>query len=202
MSKPSSREISILNQEIEQPEPEMKEEEKPTKRESTKPSELFDNFMKKLEPTGLDLYMLMEFFVFFLSFWFWVGEEDKVRNVDSMYLYMLNSFLVLDFFFRMLSLKIDSVKREYWNHTLHCVLPLIMWLLAAYYKFDNVFGSNPIKVLNALLFTLMNLFVVLLLVFKFVSMDKLQNCLKKKETTVKPEPEPESEQNDVELGTE
>jgi hypothetical protein len=184
MSKTHSREVS-LNMPSET-EPVIVDEE-PTKKEPKKLGDYYNNFMTKLEPTGLDLYMLMEFLVFFLSFWFLVG--DDVRGVESMYLYMLNGFLVLDFFFRMLSLKIESVKREYWNHTLHCVLPLVMWLLAAFYKFDEVFGSNAIKVLNALLFAFMNLFVLMVILFKYLPLDKM--C-KKKET--------EEEQVDLELG--
>lgn len=151
-------------------------------------SELYQKFCERYP--NWDLYMIFELFVFLMSFFFLVGEskDDDVRGAESSYLYQVNTVLIIDFLFRLLSIEIESIKREYWNHVLHCILPLIMWLLAAFYKFDNVFGSDPIKVLNALLFTLLNVIVIVVIVLKFITMDKLKGlCGKKEEQEQEPE---------------
>ena len=173
--KSQSPELSI-HSEIKEPEINSKSE--PEKKD--KLIELYSNFRKNY-PTW-DLYMICESFIFLLSFLFWVGEsQDKdIRGPDSAYLYTLNTILMIDFLFRMLSIKIESIKREYWNHVLHCIVPLIMWLLSAYYKFDEVFGSNAIQVLNALLFIIMNLFVLIIIILKFFSINKIKSLFSKK----------------------
>lgn len=196
------------NLELKVEEPNISEENIESKRETK-----FDikKLQTQLEQTGFDIYMCFELLVFLLSFFFWVGESDDkdVRKSDSAYLYMFNSFLMIDFLFRMLSLKIESVVRNNWNHVLHCVLPLTMWLLAAFYKFDEVFGGDPIKVLNTILFAFMNFFVFLLLLSRFLDIDKVKEFIKKmkekrnKTNDQNQDQEQEVEENaqiDVELG--
>lgn len=194
MSRSQSRELSIKidnSNNLEE-----KQEEKPTLAQKNNFMESYEMFSKKLEANGFDVYMLLELLVFVLSFFFWVGESDDkdVRKFDSLYLYDFNALLMIDFLFRMLSLKIESVKRENWNHVLHCVFPLVMWLLASFYKFDNVFGGDTIQVLNTILFTFLNVIVLLILLFKFVTLDQLKELCKKKEENN------EEQVNDVELG--
>ena len=143
-----------------------------------------------------DLYMVGESLVFFLSFIFWASESNKDKFItrssitSGAYLYYLNTLLILDFTFRLLSITIESVERKYWNHVLHCVLPLIMWLLAGYYGFENVFGSDAIQALNALLFTALNLFVVVIILMKFLTLEQVTGLCKKKPQ--------ENEENNIE----
>ena len=165
-------------------------EQNPTKKEDeNKMLDMYNKFFEKFP--NWDLYMIFELFVFVISFFFLVGEskDSDIRGEESDYLFQVNSVLLIDFLFRLLSIEIESIKRKYWNHVLHCILPLIMWLLAAFYKFDNVFGSDPIKVLNALLFTMLNLFIILVIIFKFFTLDNFKNLCKKKD----PEPKPEND---------
>lgn len=156
-------------------------EQKPTPSSNKKTlTQMYQDFLVKYP--NWDVYMVFELFVFMLSFFFLVGDEG--RGVDGFYLYQVNSVLLVDFLFRLLSIEIESIRREYWNHVLHCILPLVMWLLAAYYKFEEVFGSDPIKVLNALLFSVLNLFVICVIVLKFVTFEQIKEKFKKKEENV------------------
>ena len=174
---PSHHSISMSNQE----DPELGQDGLPTRASNDKKTivGLYDDFCEKFP--NWDLYMIFELFVFMMSFFFLVGEskDSDVRGPDSSYLYQINSILIIDFLFRLLSINIDSIKRKYWNHVLHCILPLIMWLLAAFYKFDNVFGSDPIKVLNAMLFTMLNLVVFVVVVMKFLTLKQIKGLFKK-----------------------
>ena len=142
---------------------------------------LYEDFSERFP--NWDLYMVFELFVFMMSFFFLVGEsgDTDFRGPDSSYLYQINTVFMIDFLFRLLSINIDSIKREYWNHVLHCILPLIMFLLAAFYKFDNVFGSEPIKVLNAMLFTMVNFVVLVVIIMKVLTLEKVKELFKKKE---------------------
>ena len=169
----------------------------PTKVEQKSFKEKVESFNDKLYSTGFDVYMILELFTFVLSFFFLIAD-NKVDNGQSAFgsgesdvmsdglahkkwTFYFNGFLMIDFFFRILSLKIPGMRREYWNHTLHCVFPLAMWMLAAYYTFDDVFEKEATGTLNILLFIGMNLGVILVIILKFVPLYKLQNCLKKKE---------------------
>lgn len=166
-------------------------EQNPTKKEDeNKMLDMYNKFFEKFP--NWDLYMIFELFVFVISFFFLVGEskDSDIRGDESDYLFQVNSVLLIDFLFRLLSIEIESIKREYWNHVLHCIFPLIMFLLAAFYKFDNVFGSDPIKVLNALLFTFINLLVLLAMIFKLLTIKKFSNLFNKKKD---PEPKPEND---------
>ena len=142
-----------------------------------------------------DLYMAFESFVFFLSFILLLADDNTdpvvtattssftgfiIKNpYERDYLYHFNGILVLDFVFRLLSIDIEMIRRETINDILHFVLPLVMWLLAAFYHFDNVFGSNPVQVLNALFFVMLNLIVIVIILFKFVTMDQIKNSMKR-----------------------
>ena len=164
---------------------------KPTKEEKTK----LEIFEENIKNSGFDIYMILELIVFVISFFVLVGEggETKFRLSDSAFLYHFNSLLLIDFLFRMLSLKIESMKREYWNHTLHCVFPLAIWLLAAFYKFDDVFGSEPIQVWNSMLFTILNVLIILAIIFKFISINEIKERLQKRK-----ERRESKEENDIE----
>ena len=188
-------------QEINIEEPKEKE---PTKVEQKSFKEKMESFNDKMFSKGIDIYMILELFTFVLSFFFLIGDNktdfdtsgfELEVNSDALphksWCFYFNGFLMIDFFFRMLSLKIPSMKRQYWNHTLHCVFPLAMWMLAAYYTFDDVFASEATGTLNILLFIGMNLGVILVIILKFVSLDKLKNCFKKKK-------EENNMQNDLE----
>lgn len=175
--------------------------EQPTRQEPKKKSDKLVETYEKFKENypQWDLYMIFELFVFMLSFFFWVGEsKDKdVRGADSFYLYNINAILLIDFLFRMLSTTIESIKREYWNHVLHCIVPLIMWLMAAFYKFDKVFGSDPIKVLNALLFTMLNLFILVVIMLKFVSIDKIKSLMTKNKENGESNSESNKDENNI-----
>lgn len=156
--------------------------QKPTKRGKKEIIDYYNDF--KDEYPNLDLYMILEMFVFLLSFIFWASQssEDKFTTdlISGAYLYYLNTILIIDFTFRLLSITIESVQRKYWNHVLHCVFPLIMWLLAGFYGFENVFGSNPIQVLNALLFTMLNSFIAIIILMKFLTLEQFKKLFKKR----------------------
>ena len=187
--------------------------QQPTKSEPSSKYDKLNEYMDKLEKAfpNWDLYMLFEAFLFFMTFVFLAAENDDTdtRSFEHSYLYQVNSVFLVDFLFRLLSIEIESVKREYWNKALHCIIPLIMWLLAAFYKFDNVFGSNPVQVLNALLFAILNFAVLIMIISQFVSFEKLKQKFndhmekrkqrreqKKRENSQPGNPE----NNDIELG--
>jgi hypothetical protein len=148
--------------------------------------ETYENFMENFP--NWDIFMILEILIFFLSFVFLASEKIKDRNfLASSYLFYVVGMLILDFLFRLLSIRIKSIKREYWNNTLLCIIPLIMWLLAALFQFDNVFGSDAIQVLNVLIFTILNLIVFIIILLKFVTLEKIKDLFKKKEKTEKTE---------------
>ena len=188
----------------------------PTKSEPSSKYDKLNEYMDKLERAfpNWDLYMIFEAFLFFMTFVFLAAENDDtdIRSSEHMYLYQVNSLFLVDFLFRLLSIEIESVKRKYWNKALHCIVPLIMWLLAAFYKFDNVFGSDPVKVLNALLFAILNFAVLIAILSQFVSFSKIKEKInehmekrrqkqeqKKRENSQPGNPE-NNENNDIELG--
>lgn len=112
---------------------------------------LVESFQKKFPQW--DAIMIFDVFLFFLSFWILTFEKDgdKVYSARA-WLWYFNALFVVDLFFRLLSFRIESIKREYWNSTLPCMFTLILYLLAAYYDFDNVFGSKPTQGFNIFLF--------------------------------------------------
>ena len=133
--------------------------------------ERYHNFM--INYPNWDIYMILELIIFFFSFIFLVTEKIKDRNFFAgSYLFYINSILLLDFLFRMLSIRIESIKREYWNNTLLCIIPLIMWLLSAYYGFDNVYGGQPVQVLNVLIFIILNLIVFIIILLNLLKKGK------------------------------
>lgn len=108
-----------------------------------------------------DLVMVFDCLLFFLSFWILATEKD----VDLVYparawLWYMNALFILDLFFRLLSIRIESIKREYWNPILPCIFTLILWMLAAYYDFEEVFGSKPVQGFNIFIFLIYNLGVI------------------------------------------
>lgn len=100
-----------------------------------------------------DLIYVFDFFLFFLSFWILGTEKnsDFVLGAREWLLYF-NALFIIDLFFRILSLRVEILDKNKWNHTLPCIFTLIFWMLAAYYKFDNVFGSKPTQGFNIFLF--------------------------------------------------
>lgn len=133
-----------------------------------------------------DVYIIFELLVFWLSFFVLLG--DDIRGQAGLYLYQVNFLLLIDFFFRLLSIRIESFKRENWNTTLHCVLPLVLWLLASFQKFHDVFGSEPTQVLNTLIFTTVNFLVILVIVFKGIGFFK-NKCESQSVNNSQPEPD-------------
>ena len=160
---------------------EIKDNEVPTKgKKKLNLSETYENFMETFP--NLDIFMILEILIFFLSFVFLAAEKIKDRNfLASSYLFYIDGMLILDFLFRLLSIRIKSIKREYWNNTLLCIIPLVMWLLAALFQFDNVFGSDAIQVLNVLIFTILNLIVFIIILLKILTLEKIKDLFKKKE---------------------
>ena len=216
-SRHSKRSIEIA---IEDPQGDMDvviddPEQQPTKAEPSSKYDKLTEYMDKLEKAfpNWDLYMLFEAFLFFMTFIFLCAENDDSdrRSFEHSYLYQVNSIFLVDFLFRLLSIEIESVKREYWNKALHCIIPLIMWLLAAFYKFDNVFGSNPVQVLNALLFAILNFSVLVVILSQFVSFSKIkqkfnEHMEKRRQRREQNKQKQENDQpgnpenNDIELG--
>jgi hypothetical protein len=112
---------------------------------------LVESFQKKFP--HWDVVMVFDVFLFFLSFWILTFEKDGDQVYAARaWLWYFNTLFVVDLFFRLLSCRIESVKREYWNSTLPYMFTLILYLLAAYYDFDNVFGSKPTQGFNIFLF--------------------------------------------------
>ena len=100
-----------------------------------------------------DPVMAFDVFLFFLSFWILEFEEVKDRNYGARaWLWYFIALFMLDLFFRLLSIKVESINREYWNWLIPCIFTPILYLLAAYYDFDDVFGSNPTQGFNIFLF--------------------------------------------------
>jgi hypothetical protein len=112
---------------------------------------IVESFQKKF-PLW-DIVMVFDVFLFFLSFCILTFEKDgdKVFGARE-WLWYFNALFILDLFFRLLSFHIESVKREYWNSILPCMFTLILYMLAGYYDFDNVFGSKPTQGFNIFLF--------------------------------------------------
>ena len=109
-----------------------------------------------------DAVMAFDVFLFFLSFWILATEKD----VDFVFgarawLWYFNAFFIMDLFFRLLSLKIESIKRENWNHIIPCIFTLSFWMLAAYYDFESVFGSKPVQGFNIFIFLVYHIGLVL-----------------------------------------
>ena len=190
-------------------EQEMKDEEKkPThsgKSGKEKMEEFRNAMIERYNDSEVDMYMLVESFIFLLSFFFLIGEDNDSTPYAGMlnarmYLFYVNAIFMLDFFFRMLSMRIESFDPKYWTPAFNCVFPMIMWLLAAYFDFDYVFGGEAVQVLNLLLFLFMNILMVMLLVMKYVSLNRLKECFKcKREENNEPQ-EKRERNDDLELG--
>lgn len=114
-----------------------------------------------------DIVMVSDIFLFFLSFVILVSEKssDVVYSAHA-WLWYVNALFVVDLFFRLLSIRITSIKREYWNPILPCIFTICFWLLAAYYGFKNVFGPKPVQGFNIFVFIVYNLGVVLYILYK------------------------------------
>lgn len=197
MSNPNSP-LSVLSLKNNEQVIEIENNEVPTKDKKKKLnlSETYENFMENFP--NWDIYMILELLIFLFSFIFLAAEKMKDRNIfASSYLFYINGMLILDFLFRMLSIRIKSIKREYWNNTLLCIIPLIMWLLAAFFQFDNVFGSDAIQVLNVLIFTILNLIVFIIVLLKFGTLEKFKGLCSKKKKEEEPDMVVE-EINDIE----
>ena len=157
----------------------------PTKQEESvcmkKMVDKYTKFEECMISKGFDTFMTYEVFVFIFSFLFLAGEDDLYPEMfaSRSYLFYFNALLVLDFFFRLLSVKIESMKREYWNTAFACIFPMVMWLLAGYYEFDSVFGGEPVQVLNILLFLTMNLMIIGYLIYTYVSLNTFKKCIDK-----------------------
>ena len=105
-----------------------------------------------------DSVMVFDTFLFFFSFWILQFEKDGDKNFAARsWLWYVNALFMIDLFFRLLSIRIESIKREYWNHTLPCIFTLILWLSAAFYDFNEVFGSKPTQGFNIFLFIVYHL---------------------------------------------
>ena len=213
----------LENQQFENQEIENQQPTRPKKKGNLKRM-MSNNFIHKIkECNSMDRYMVIELFVFLFSFLFLVAD-DKVDDIQSRsspveldvmsdglahkkWNFYFNGFLMIDFFFRMLSLKVESIDPKYWNHTLHCVFPLAMWMLAAYYTFDDVFEKEATGTLNILLFIAMNIGVIFVILSKYISIsaekikEKIKGCFKKKEQqnnqpiVVEPEEEKPEDEN-------
>ncbi len=100
-----------------------------------------------------DIVIVFDVFLFFLSFWILEFEKESDRNYGARaWLWYVIALFMLDLFFRLLSIRVESIKREYWNWLIPCIFTPILYLLAAYYDFDDVFGSNPTQGFNIFIF--------------------------------------------------
>lgn len=110
--------------------------------------------------------MFFDFFLFLLSFLVMVCEKDIDFNVSARsWLWYFNTLFLIDLFFRLLSNKIEYIKREYWNDIIPYMFTICIWLYTAYLKFDNVFGSKPVEGLNIFLMIIYHIFLILYFVF-------------------------------------
>ena len=139
---------------------------------------------------NFDLYMILELFVFLLSFIFLLFDDNNLLAYERNYLYHFNTILLVDFTFRLI-IKYQCINIEYisknWNDV-YFILPLIMWFLAAFYNFDNVFGSNPVQVLNILFFVILNLCILVVIILKFVSLTQIKNLFSLSSSSFPSEP--------------
>ena len=124
-----------------------------------------ENVQKRLP--SFDAVMFFDVFLFFMSFCVLAFEKDgdKVFAARS-WLWYFNALFIIDLFFRLLSLHIESIKREYWNPVLPCIFTIIIWMVTAFYDFDDVFGSKPTQGFNVFLFILYHIGLVGYLVLK------------------------------------
>jgi len=143
------------------------------------------NNVQKRFPTW-DLVMFFDMFLFFLSFWILATEKDndKVFSARS-WLWYFNALFIIDLFFRLLSIHVECIQRKYWNHIIPCIFTLILWLLAAYYDFNDVFGSKPTQGFNIFLFLVYHICLSVYMVYSYM--------LSNKEVPSPPPPSPVSQ---------
>lgn len=124
--------------------------------------------IKEKIPPSLDVVMIFDCFLFFLTFWIVAFEKDVDKNYAARsWLWYVNSLFILDLFFRLLSIKVESIKREYWNHIIPCLFTLIIWMLVAFYDFNDVFGSKPTQGFNIFIFIVYHIGLSCYLFFYF-----------------------------------
>lgn len=122
-------------------------------------------------PITFDIVMYFDTILFFLSFWVLALEPDdhehhhhySARN----WLLIFNFLFIIDLFFRLLSFKVESLKREYWNPILPCIFTIIIWLMTAFFHFNHVFGSHPTQGFNTFLFIIYHIFLLGYIIKKF-----------------------------------
>lgn len=102
-----------------------------------------------------DPFIMFDIFYLWVTWLFLVCQKDSdVSNSANFFAWWVSLVFLLDFMFRLLSVRIESMHARQWNHLWLCLFPILFSMLAALYDYEKaVYGNKPLQVWNALFYT-------------------------------------------------